>query len=281
MEEHWGSRSTNHTVKAAAPTAWVPKKSRACPSQTHLSTFPWFMGNQLSRLHPNLRAPSTFLMSPPHLSWPPHLLVFQATPLTFVPFLCYCPCQSSSPPSVMSSLLRPFLSFPGPATGGCLQPYRENPYLLLLVPGSGCMGIGGHCGGVGWGGTVWEAGGGSPLWDTRDSSFPPEKAARPTWPKFTAACWAEAVKITTVRYSDNFSLLLMDLGKPKMEPQTMSSSLGGTHGLASAPPLHPHFQRSAQARHLEKGGSSYPEGGTWVVGTLGDRVSPASCFSPP
>lgn len=40
----------------------------------------------------------------------------------------------------------------------------------------------------------------------------------PTWPKFTAACWAEAVKITTVRYSDSFSLVLMDLGKPKAEP---------------------------------------------------------------
>lgn len=37
----------------------------------------------------------------------------------------------------------------------------------------------------------------------------------PTWPKFTAACWAEAVKITTVRYSDSLSLVLTDLGKPK------------------------------------------------------------------
>lgn len=40
-----------------------------------------------------------------------------------------------------------------------------------------------------------------------------------TWPKFTAACWAEAVKITTVRYSDSFSLVLMDLGKPEAEPR--------------------------------------------------------------
>lgn len=55
--------------------------------------------------------------------------------------------------------------------------------------------------------------------------LPQKGLARPTWPKFTAACWAEAVKITTVRYSDNFSLLLMDLGKPKTEPQTVSSSL--------------------------------------------------------
>lgn len=39
----------------------------------------------------------------------------------------------------------------------------------------------------------------------------------PTWPKFTAACWAEAVKITTVRYSDSFSLVWMDLGKPKAQ----------------------------------------------------------------
>lgn len=41
---------------------------------------------------------------------------------------------------------------------------------------------------------------------------------QPTWPKFTAACWAEAVKITTVRYSDSFSRLLIDLGKPKAKP---------------------------------------------------------------
>lgn len=49
--------------------------------------------------------------------------------------------------------------------------------------------------------------------------FPPRSLSLPlpTWPKFTAACWAEAVKITTVRYSDNFSLVLMDLGKPKAE----------------------------------------------------------------
>lgn len=58
-----------------------------------------------------------------------------------------------------------------------------------------------------------------------ETVVPQRGLARPTWPKFTAACWAEAVKITTVRYSDNFSLLLMDLGKPKMEPQTMSPSL--------------------------------------------------------
>lgn len=39
----------------------------------------------------------------------------------------------------------------------------------------------------------------------------------PTWPKFTAACWAEAVKMIIVRYSDSFSLVLMDLGKPEAE----------------------------------------------------------------
>ena len=47
----------------------------------------------------------------------------------------------------------------------------------------------------------------------------------PTWPKFTAACWAEAVKITTVRYSESFSLVLMDLGKPKAESE---AGWGGT-----------------------------------------------------
>lgn len=73
-------------------------------------------------------------------------------------------------------------------------------------------------------GQRWEVGYGSHC-EVPKVVLPQKGLSRPTWPKFTAACWAEAVKITTVRYSDNFSLLLMDLGKPKTKPQTMSSAL--------------------------------------------------------
>lgn len=37
----------------------------------------------------------------------------------------------------------------------------------------------------------------------------------PTWPKFTAACWADVVNIITVRYSASFSRVLITLGNPE------------------------------------------------------------------
>lgn len=131
MEERWGSRSTSHTV-TAAPTVWVPKKPSSCPPRIHMPTFPWFLGNLLSRLHLFLWAPPTSLMSPPHLSWPSPLLVSQATPLTchhitIVPLLCYSPCLSSRIPKPPSS--DPFPSFQGlyncPSQVGALGVHAE------------------------------------------------------------------------------------------------------------------------------------------------------------
>lgn len=173
---------------------------------THLSDVPTTPVLAL----PSLGFPSyTFDMSPYHFCSPPLLPT--------LPFF-----QDSQ-----ASLPRPCPFFPGPIQlaqpGGCLRrAYRIHACYCWFQAQKL------HGDGKASRARTWAGGGELGVVPTgRDlRQFSPKKGlARPTWPKFTAACWAEAVKITTVRYSDNFSLLLMDLGKPKTEPQTMSSCL--------------------------------------------------------
>lgn len=189
-----------------------------------MSTFPWFIGNQLSGFHPSLWAPPTRLTSPLHLSWPSPLLISQATPLTlfpsFVTHLAFLPGSPSLPPQTLSLLSR---AHKCPGLVGASGVHAEFTPATAGFRLRGCAWL--------WEGQKakslgqrWEVGDGSHCEEPK-VVLPQKGLSRPTWPKFTAACWAEAVKITTVRYSDNFSLLLMDLGKPKTKPQTMSSVL--------------------------------------------------------
>lgn len=262
MEERWGSRSTSHTVRAA-PTAWMPKKPRGCPPRIQLSRLhpsPWSTPTSMSPFAPVV-APSspgfpshTFDMSPYHYCPPPLLPT--------LPFF----------QGPQASLLRPFPSFSGPKTipaGGCLRCACDIPACYCWFQAQSPHEDGRASRARAWV-RGWGVGGGSHCVVPK-TVLPQKGLAWPTWPKFTAACWAEAVKITTVRYSANFSLLLMDLGKPKAEPQTMSSSPRGTLNLCLYPGSPPTLHKTL--RGSGKGRLAALREAVRLVGTPGSRAT--------